>query len=117
MHPRLSSAQASATCASIAVQQEEAAMPSRHPARRLLTQQSGTWLTTSGLLIGLLSAVSGARADTIADWNLITANALQTAKAGTGLAHSRVYAMVHGAMFDAVNGIDRRYQPYASDLN
>src|SRR5262245_37816487 len=104
------------TCALIAVQQEEAAMPSRHPARRLLTQQSGKWLTTSGLLIGLLAAVSGARADTIADWNLITANALQTAKAGTGLAHSRVYAMVHGAMFDAVNAIDRRYHPYAADL-
>jgi hypothetical protein len=73
------------------------------------------WLTSSVLLIGLI-AVPGANADTIPDWNLITANALQTAKAGTGLAHSRVYAMVHGAMFDAVNAIDRRYQSYAADL-
>ena len=68
------------------------------------------------LLIGLLAAVPGAHADTIPDWNLITAKTLQTAKAGTGLAHSRVYAMVHGAMFDAVNAIDRRYQSYAADL-
>jgi hypothetical protein len=68
-----------------------------------------------GALI-LLSVAHAARADTIPDWNLITAKTLQTAKAGTGLAHSRVYAMVHGAMFDAVNAIDRRYHSYAADL-
>jgi hypothetical protein len=79
-------------------------------------QVASGWLTSSVLLIGLLTAVPGANADTIPDWNLVTANALQTAKAGTGLAHSRVYAMVHGAMFDAVNAIDRRYQSYAADL-
>jgi hypothetical protein len=68
------------------------------------------------LVIGLLAAVPSARADIVPEWNLITANALQTANAGTGLAHSRIYAMVHGAMFDAVNAIDRRYQPYAANL-
>src|SRR5262245_52688705 len=79
-------------------------------------QKASGWLPSSLLLVGLLTAVPGAHADTIPDWNLITAKALQTAKAGTGLAHSRVYAMVHGAMFDAVNTIDRRYQSYAIDL-
>jgi hypothetical protein len=68
------------------------------------------------LLIGLFAALPGAHADTIAEWNLITAGTLQAAKAGTGLAHSRVYAMVHGAMFDAVNAIERRYHPYAAGL-
>jgi hypothetical protein len=68
------------------------------------------------LLVALLGASSAARADVVPDWNLTTAQALQTAKAGTGLAHSRVHAMVHGAMFDAVNAIDRRYQSYALDL-
>jgi PAP2 superfamily len=68
------------------------------------------------LFIGLLVAIPGAHAETIPEWNLITAQTLQTAKAGTGLAHSRVYAMVHGAMFDAVNAIDRRYRAYAADL-
>jgi hypothetical protein len=77
---------------------------------------AGWRVASSVVLIGLLTAVPGAHADTIPDWNLVTANALQTAKAGTGLAHSRVYAMVHGAMFDAVNAIDRGYQPYAADL-
>ena len=80
-------------------------------------QVASGWLTSSVLFIGLLTAVPCANADTIPDWNLVTANALQTAKASTGLAHSRVYAMVHGAMFDAVNAIDRRYQSYAADLN
>jgi hypothetical protein len=68
------------------------------------------------LLIGLLATVSGSHADTVPDWNLITAKMLETAKAGTGLAHSRVYAMVHGAIFDAVNAIDHRYHSYAADL-
>jgi hypothetical protein len=68
-----------------------------------------------GALI-LLSAAHAAQADTIPDWNLITAKTLQTAKGGRGLAHSRVYAMVHGAMFDAVNAIERRYHFYAADL-
>jgi len=79
-------------------------------------QVASGWLTSSVLFIGLLTAVQGANADTIPDWNLATADALLTAKAGTGLAHSRVYAMVHGAMFDAVNAIDRRYQSYAAHL-
>jgi hypothetical protein len=83
---------------------------------RLSGQIASGWLTSSVLLVGLLTALPGAHADTIPDWNLITAKALQTAKAGTGLAHSRVYAMVHGAMFDAVNAIDRRYLSYAADL-
>ena len=89
-------------------------MTSAFSSRRLPRQVAR--LTSSVLLIGLLTVVPGAHADTIPDWNLVTAKALQTAKAGTGLAHSRVYAMVHGAVFDAVNAIDRRYQSYAADL-
>jgi hypothetical protein len=81
------------------------ASTTRHAAARCL-----------GPLIGLFAAMSGGCADTIPDWNFVTANALQTAKAGTGLAHSRVHAMVHGAMFDAVNALERRYRSYAADL-
>jgi hypothetical protein len=68
-----------------------------------------------GALI-LLSAVHAVRADTVPDWNLITAKTLQIAKAGSGLAQSRVYAIVHGAMFDAVNAVERRYHSYGADL-
>jgi hypothetical protein len=68
------------------------------------------------LVLGCLAAFPSAYADTIPDWNLITAQTLQTARAGGGLNQSWVYAMVHGAMFDAVNAIDRRYHSYAADL-
>ena len=67
-----------------------------------------------GALI-LLSA-NAAWADAIPDWNLITAKTLLTAKAGSGLNQSRVYAMVHGAMFDAANAIERSYHAYAAEL-
>jgi hypothetical protein len=68
------------------------------------------------LVIALLAAAPGAHAHPIVEWNLITAQTLEAAKAGTGLAHSRVYAMVHGAMFDAVNAIERRHHAYAGNL-
>ena len=91
-------------------------MASTCPSRALQRTSKAGWLTSSVFLIGLFAALPGAHADTIPEWNLITARTLQAAKAGTGLAHSRVYAMVHGAMFDAVNAIERRYQPYAAGL-
>jgi hypothetical protein len=68
------------------------------------------------LFLGLLSAVPAAHADTVLDWNKITANTLKAAKAGSALAQSRIYAMVHCAMFDAVNAIERRYRPCAADF-
>src|SRR5882672_11114733 len=96
---------------------QEAIMVSAYVSWRRPGRVASGWLTLQIPLIGLLIAVPGAHADTIPDWNLITAKAVQTAKAGTGLAHSRVYAMVHGAMFDAVNAVDPRYQSYAADLD
>ena len=92
-------------------------MASVCPSRTLPKQVASGWLTSLILLIGLHATVPGARADAIPDWNLITAKTLQAGKTGAGLNQSRAYAMVHGAMFDAVNAIDRRYQPYAADLN
>ncbi|MDQ5831724.1 MAG: hypothetical protein M3550_01530, partial [Actinomycetota bacterium] len=75
-----------------------------------------------GLLVAaaaLLSLVlSGqARADTVTDWNTHALSAL-TAPATAGGAGQTPpvstlhLAMVHGAVYDAVNAIDRRYQPY-----
>ena len=82
-------------------------------------QKSISWTlapATFTLALVLFGGLPAAHADTIPDWNLITAKTLQTAKAGSGLNQSRVYAIVHGAMFDAVNAVDRRYQVYAADL-
>jgi hypothetical protein len=73
-------------------------------------------LTSSMLLAGLLSALPGAHADTVPDWNQITAKTLKAANAGSALAQTRTYAMVHCAMFDAVNAVERRYRSCAADL-
>jgi hypothetical protein len=57
-----------------------------------------------------------ARADAVTDWNLIASNAIVApAPVGAGRApHVAVlhFAMVHGAVYDAVNAIDGGHQPY-----
>ena len=57
-----------------------------------------------------------ARADAVTDWNAIASTAITAPPpAGAGqpppvsVLH---FAMVHGAVYDAVNAIDRGYQPY-----
>jgi hypothetical protein len=53
-----------------------------------------------------------ARADTVTDWNVNAANALIT-NAGQSPTVSTIHlAIVHGAVYDAVNSIDGRYEPY-----
>ena len=53
-------------------------------------------------------------ANTVTDWNIHATNSLITT-AGQGPTVSTIHlAMVHGAVFDAVNAIDRRYEPYLS---
>jgi hypothetical protein len=54
----------------------------------------------------------------VVTWNENAAKAATAAclhASGNGLAESRMYAMVHVAIHDAVNAIDRRSRPYAFD--
>src|SRR5262245_30617358 len=63
---------------------------------------------------------SAASADAVITWNENAAKAATAACLhiiGNGLAESRMYAMVHVAVHDAVNAIDRRSRPYAFDGN
>jgi hypothetical protein len=53
---------------------------------------------------------SRARADEVTDWNLVLQRAVTTA-ATAGPIQGRVAAIVHVAMFDAYNGVERRYTP------
>jgi hypothetical protein len=53
---------------------------------------------------------SSARADEVTDWNAHLLNALITGNA-TGLLPTRHAAIVQSSVFDAVNGIERRYEP------
>ena len=62
--------------------------------------------------LAALTAPATARADTVTDWNLHAANALFNTAAQAPPVSVTHMAMVHGAMYDAVNTIDRRYQPY-----
>ena len=53
---------------------------------------------------------TSARADTVTDWNELATNELVADGQGaSALVH---LAMVHAAMYDAVNAIDRRHAPY-----
>ena len=59
-----------------------------------------------------LAGAAPARADTVTDWNTHATNAL-IVTAGQGPTVSAVHlAMVQGAVYDAVNAIDGRYEPY-----
>jgi hypothetical protein len=54
-----------------------------------------------------------AHADVVTDWNVIALGA--TAQTNSA-AESRALAIVHAAMFDAVNSIERGYTPYLADV-
>jgi len=57
-----------------------------------------------------------ARADVIMDWNA-KADAIAAEKQILPAPQSRALTMMHVAMFEAVNAIDRRYAPYKLALS
>jgi hypothetical protein len=63
--------------------------------------------------VALLS--SAARCDVIVDWNA-KADAIGIEKQLSNVPNGRGQAMLHVAMFEAVNAIDRRYAPYKLNL-
>jgi hypothetical protein len=68
--------------------------------------------TAAGLVITALAGA--ARADVVTDWNQIMAQTALATKTSP-LVTSRVAAIVQAAVFDAVNGIERRYAPIHVD--
>ena len=75
---------------------------------------TGRALVVCAFLAAAFAAPAVARADVIGEWNLI---AQQTTIPLRPTAHgeSRGMAMVEGAVYDAVNAIDRGYSPYLID--
>lgn len=70
-------------------------------------------LVTAGIVLAGLASAPRVSADVVTDWNQV-ALATQTLVPG-GIrtpSASRALAMVHLAMFDAVNGVDGRFTPY-----
>jgi len=76
--------------------------------------------STPRLGVCLLSAalsftvVDSARADVVTHWNAVATTAAAAPFVG-GVPQGRIFAMTHAAIHDALNAIDRRYQPYAFD--
>lgn len=62
-------------------------------------------------VIASLSAAQPASADVVTDWNETALGYVAQRNLGPPPGE-RVMAMVHAAMFDAVNSIERRYRPY-----
>lgn len=60
-------------------------------------------------------AAPAARCDTITDWNSLLVAVMLAEKTHAPM-QSRNAALVHGAMYQAVNAIDRRYAPYGATL-
>jgi hypothetical protein len=64
----------------------------------------------------VLVAPALAQADVVSDWNAIAQTETLLLRP-TAHGQSRGIAMVEGAVYDAVNAIDRGYSPYLVDLN
>jgi hypothetical protein len=69
----------------------------------------------AAVLTAALPAIP-AKADVIMDWNA-KADAIAIEKQLVNSTNSRAQAMLHVAMFEAVNAIDRRYTPYKLNLS
>lgn len=78
--------------------------------------RSKIFLAPAGMVAALvLSGSPAARADVIADWNA-KAEAIAIEKKMLPPPNARMMALLHVAMFEAVNAIDRRYAPYGIKL-
>ncbi len=65
----------------------------------------------SGFVLATLGSLSSAHADMVTDWNANTVAAVRAASQPPPV-QGRFLAIVHTAIYDAVNGIQRRYSPY-----
>ena len=62
--------------------------------------------------LAALAAPSLARADAVSDWNVIASGAIVASAGQPPPVSALSFAMVQGAVYDAVNAIDRGHQPY-----
>src|SRR5215207_4038882 len=74
-------------------------------------------IRAAGLLVAAtalfaLAVSTPARADTVTGWNAIATTAIVTTAGQSPHASTLSFAMVQGAVYDAVNAIDRGHRPY-----
>src|SRR5688572_21855855 len=68
------------------------------------------YVAAAALALAGLAASPTVRADEVTDWNGHMLNAIMTARVGAAPS-ARLTAMVQSAVFDAVNGVYKRYTP------
>ena len=73
------------------------------------------WLAALAVAFIVPLGITSASADVIMDWNA-KADAIAAQKQLPAPPHSRGLAMMHVAMFEAVNAVERRYAPYKLNL-
>ena len=67
------------------------------------------WMVGACALLACVNAASAA--DVVVDWNSVLLDTIR-ATGGPPCPISRTQALVHAAIYDAVNSIDRRHEPY-----
>jgi hypothetical protein len=68
------------------------------------------------ILATALGTATAARADVVTDWNNAALNAIRAEKTPPPIA-SRALAVLHTAIYDAVNGISRTHEAYFVQSN
>jgi hypothetical protein len=71
--------------------------------------------TVSTSMVAAVLLTAPARGDVVMDWN-VKADAIAAEKRTATPTHGRGLAILHIAMFEAVNAIERRYAPYRLNL-
>jgi hypothetical protein len=70
--------------------------------------------------VALIAAAPSALANVITDWDekaVVAVTSMANLGGTSPYQAMRVLAMVHAAMFDAVNSIERRYKPYLAQVS
>jgi len=65
---------------------------------------------------GVTHAAGRPRANAVTHWNAVATDAFAPSQGTNPMVQSRTLAIVHAAIHDAINAIDRRYEPYTSGL-
>src|SRR5262245_5628919 len=68
-------------------------------------------IASSVLVAGIVLCFT-AQADVVTDWNINLQQALKTGLGSTPPLQGRAAAIVQAAVYDAVNGIEQKYEPY-----
>ena len=72
----------------------------------------GVGVLVAAAALFALAVSAPARADTVTDWNAIASTAIVSTAGQSPQAATLSFAMVQGAVYDAVNAIDRGRRPY-----